>query len=96
MDTPALALDRDLDEKQIREEARIYRKESKRPLSLYQKKMNAAAEEICLVNPSMLVKRSDLVEAARVRIIEEGFQFKKGKSRSKKNDELRTTAKENK
>ena len=31
----------------------------------------------------MLRKRSDLIEAARIRIIE-GFQFKKGKSRSKK------------
>ena len=79
-----MAEDMNITEEQVREEARIYRKEAKRPLSSYQKKMNDAAEQICLENPSMLRKRSDLVEAARSRIIEEGFQFKKGKSRSKK------------
>ena len=84
LDTPILAEDMNMKEEQLREEARIYRKEAKRPLSSNQKKMNDAAEQICLENPSMLRKRSDLIEAARSRIIEEGFQFKKGKSRSKK------------
>ena len=83
LDAPIFAEDMNIKEEQVREEARIYRKEAKRPLSSYQK-MNDAAEQICLENPSMLRKRSDLIEAARSRIIEEGFQFKKGKSRSKK------------
>ena len=68
-------------QEQIREEARIYRKETSRSLTEYHKRMNKAAEEICLANPSMLRKRN---EAACTHFIEEGFQFKKGKFRSKK------------
>ena len=76
--------DHQMKREQIRAESQIYKKETTRPLSEYQKRVNKAAEEICLENPGLLRKRSVLLEAARNRIIEEGFQFKKGKSRSKK------------
>ena len=46
--------------------------------------MNQAAQELCLGNPGLLHKRKLLIDAARDKIIEQGFQFVKGKSRSKK------------
>ena len=68
----------------ILEKATIYRKQNVRPLSKDHIAMNAAAQEICSANPTMLVgKRKDLIEAASKKIMEEGFQFAKGKSRSK-------------
>ena len=46
--------------------------------------MNAAAQEICLKTPSMLTKRGELQLAAQDAVIQSGYQFKKGRSRSKK------------
>ena len=46
--------------------------------------MNQAAQELCLRNPGLLPKRKLLIDAARDKIIEQGFQFVKGKSHSKK------------
>ena len=46
--------------------------------------MNEAAVELCLHNPGLLHTRNTLMETARAKIIEEGFQFVEGKSRSKK------------
>ena len=43
--------------------------------------MNEAA---ILKNPGLLRKRQALVDAARAKIMKQGFQFVKGKSRSKK------------
>ena len=62
----------------------IYRKESSRSLSEYQKHMNTAAQQLCIKNPRLLRKRQLLIDEARTKILEEGFQFVKGKSRSKK------------
>lgn len=62
----------------------IYKKESSRPLSKYQLKMNDAAIQLRLQNPGLLrKKRKVLMDAARDKIIADGFQFAKGKSRSK-------------
>ena len=76
--------DSDLDQQEIMQQAIIYKKESSRPLSNYHKKMNQAAQEIRKRNPAMLGKRQSLMEAARTKIMQEGFQFVKGKSHSKK------------
>ena len=46
--------------------------------------MNQAAQELCLRNPGLLHKMKLLIDAARDKIIEQGFQFVKGKSHSKK------------
>ena len=38
--------------------------------------MNAAAQEICLKTPSMLIKRGELQLAAQDAVIQSGYQFK--------------------
>ena len=70
-------------EKEIRESAKIYRKENIRPLSDYQKKINDAAGSICIENPAMLKSRARLLSLARD-IVDSDYAFKKGKSRSKR------------
>jgi len=72
------------EESHIKEKAIIYRKQSKRPLAQYHHRMNAAAQEICLKNPSMLTRRGDLQLAAQQAVLQSGYQFRKGHSRSKK------------
>ena len=58
----------------------IYKKESSRPLSKYQLKMNDAIH-LCLQNPGLLRKKQKiLTDAARDKVIADGFQFAKGKS----------------
>ena len=49
----------------------------------YQKRMNKAAQELCVVNPGYIRTKQELMNAARAKIIDEGFEFVKGKSRSK-------------
>ena len=73
-----------LSTEQIKEMATIYKKESKCPLSNFQQQMNEAAQQLCIKNPGLLHKRKLLMEEARMKIMDEGFQFVKGKSRSKK------------
>ena len=63
--------------------AKIYKKVTTRPLSKYQLAINDAAQELCLKNPSLLSSRKNLLAKAREYIIANGFQFAKGKSRSK-------------
>ena len=69
-----------LDEEQIKEMAIIYKKESKRPLTNYQKRVNEAAIELSLQHPGLLHTRKHLMETARAKVIEDGYQFVKGKS----------------
>ena len=45
--------------------------------------INAASIELCLNNPTLLLNRKGLLELARSKVIEEGFVFAKGKSRSR-------------
>lgn len=76
-------MDQNLEEDALREQATVYKKETVRPLSRYQHKINEAAQEICIKSPSMLRNCSALLDAARVRV-NESYNFKKGKSRSKR------------
>ena len=69
---------------EIKQLATIYKKETNRPLPPYQKKMNKAAHLLCLENPALLQKRNVVIEESHSKIISEGFQFVKGKSRSKR------------
>ncbi len=55
-----LESDRQLEENKIRELATIYKKESVRPLSDYQRRVNEIAQEACIKNPSMLRSRKKL------------------------------------
>ena len=80
---PALKSDSSLDEDKVREAAKIYRKESSRPLHKYQKQINEAAQDICLKNPTMLRNCARVYEAAR-KVVDSTYTFKKAKIRSKK------------
>ena len=50
----------------------------------YHHKMNAASQYLCVVNPGLLKNRVLLIEKAREKIMADGFEFAKRKSRSKK------------
>ena len=69
-----------VDRSDIPELAKIF---SKEPLTSYQQKVNEAAVEICLHKPSYLSKRGELLELARKRVHQSGYDYKKRKSRSK-------------
>ena len=58
-----LQCDRSLGEDEVKEMATIYKKTSCRPLSEYQKRMNAAAQMLCLNNPGLLRRRQMSIEA---------------------------------
>jgi hypothetical protein len=71
-------------QEEILQKATIYSKESTRPLTNYQKEINKASQTLCLQNPGLLhIKRLELIQMARQKILDDGFQFKKGKTRSK-------------
>ena len=69
----------------------IYRKQNTRKLSNYHHKMNVASQDLCVVNPGLLKNKILLIEKAREKIIANGFEFAKGKSRSKKGLETTKT-----
>ena len=64
----------------MRVQAQIYKKGS---LSIYQQKINDIAGELCARNPALLTQRGLLLEEARKCLDRSGYQYKKGKSRSK-------------
>lgn len=66
------------------ENAKIFRRESSRPLTNYQKQVNEEAGLLALNNPSLLCRCGELLELAREKVMEGGYNFVKGKSRSKR------------
>lgn len=79
---PSKKIDKDAEDK-IREQAVIYQKESKRSLTEFQKLVNQFAGDIALGDPALLSKRGELLEAAKTAVYDSGYNFKKGRSRSK-------------
>lgn len=75
---PALNADRVQDEAEIRELAIIYKKESLRKLTDYQRRINEVAQSMCVKNPTMLRSRQKLLLAAQE--VNKTYHFKKGKS----------------
>lgn len=69
-----------LSEKQIEEASVIYKKG---PLSRHQKCINEEAAKIAKQNPALLIEHGRLLVLARKAVIDSGYQFKKGRSRSK-------------
>ena len=61
----------------------IYKKESLRPLSEYQRRINETAQDICVKNPTMQQNRLMLLIAAQEEV-NKSYKFKKGKSCSKR------------
>ena len=74
-------------EQYIREKARFYGKDSSKPITVFQRKVNEAAEELALACPSLLHTRQTLLERARKKVDDDGYVYKKGKSRSKQHPE---------
>lgn len=66
------------------EMAKIYKKEASRPLSNYQKMINEVAGELAVKDPSLLSRRGDLLDQARVEVQQRGYNYVKGKSRAKR------------
>ena len=68
--------------RKVQEQALIYRKPN---LTSFQQKVNSAAMELALENPVLIQKgnRGELLEKARSRVSSDGYNFKKGRSRSK-------------
>lgn len=66
------------------EQAKIYEKTSTQPLSNYRKQINEAAGNLALQDPSLLARRGDFLELARSKVHHDGYNFVKGKSRSKR------------
>ena len=65
---------------QIAEQAALF---TKPELKDFQKKVNAAATELCLKDLSLLKRRGELLQMARKKVADDGYIFKKGHSRSK-------------
>lgn len=82
--TPVVSVD-DKVRKEIEEQAVIYRKTTNRPLSDFEIRVNDAAVELAVGEPSLLRKgnRGELLERARKKVADDGYCFKKGRSRSK-------------
>ena len=64
--------------------AKIFKKETTRPLTNYQKHINEEAGMLALSDPSLLCRRGHLLAQARSKVVEKGYTFVKGKSRSKR------------
>lgn len=52
--------------------------------------MNDDATELCLADVSFLDRRGELLERARKKVVDDGYVFKKGRSRSKQYGILET------
>ena len=72
------------DEDEVFKSAMIFKKETTRPLTDYQKRINEEAGKLALTHPELLTRRGELLEKARELVVMSGYTFKKGKSRSRK------------
>lgn len=79
------------EDQQIVLQARIYTKE---PLSEYHQQLNRLAGKICLQSPSLLVlvQRGELLKQAQKALKDSGYQYTKGRSKSKVFGEDASTA----
>ena len=68
---------------ELLEKSRIYQKGNAGTLTNYQQHMNNAAYELCLENPSLVNNKGRLMDLARAKVDEEGYPYKKKRSRSK-------------
>ena len=69
----------------IREQSKFYGRNPKgKQITEYQKRVNEASEALCLSNPDLLADRNLLLDTARESVNASGYQFKKGRSRSKR------------
>ena len=67
----------------IRKESKIYGKNSARPLSKYEEQINHASAQLCVRIPDLVRDRAYLLKECRKILDDEGYAYKKGKSRSR-------------
>lgn len=68
----------------IRKQAMIYGKDPTKKLTPWHEKVNAASYELALNDPNiLLLPKQELIEAAQKNVRDQGYNFIKGKSRSR-------------
>ena len=73
-----------MNEEYIRQQSSFYGKDPSKKITEYHKKVNDAAFEIAVQQPHLLSSRQVLLQYAQERVEEDGYVFKKGKSRAKR------------
>ncbi|KAG1076472.1 hypothetical protein G6F42_025511 [Rhizopus arrhizus] len=63
--------------------ATIYGKKTSRALTSYEEAINRASIQLALENPLLISKKGDLFDLAKKKLLEEGYRYKRGSSRSK-------------
>ncbi|GAN01059.1 hypothetical protein MAM1_0004d00490 [Mucor ambiguus] len=63
--------------------ATIYGKKTSRALTSYEEAINRASIQLALDNPLLISKKGDLFDLAKKKLLEEGYHYKRGSSRSK-------------
>lgn len=61
----------------------IYGKKKSRSLTSYEEAINSAALELALQNPILISKKGTLFDLAKKKLLENGYRYKRGSSRSK-------------
>ncbi|OBZ91247.1 hypothetical protein A0J61_00698 [Choanephora cucurbitarum] len=61
----------------------IYGKKNNRPLTSYEEAINRASLQLALENPLLISKKGDLFDLAKKQLLQEGYRYKRGCSRSK-------------
>ena len=79
MQEQLLATPQGIPDKGTIESAKIF---SKEPLTPYQLRINQEAGNLALQNPALLSRHGELLEIPQKEVVEQGYQFKKGKLRS--------------
>ncbi|CEP07764.1 hypothetical protein [Parasitella parasitica] len=72
--------------------ATIYGKKTNRPLTSYEEAINRASTQLALENPLLISKKGDLFDLAKKKLLEEGYHYKRGSSRSKLREKSSTSA----
>lgn len=67
---------------EVLEKSRIFKKGNNGTLINYQQVINNAAYELCLENPNLINSKGELLNLSRVKVDEEGYLYKKKRSRS--------------
>lgn len=73
--------------------ATIYGKKKNRQLTSYEEAINNAALQLALENPLLISKKGDLFDLAKKKLLEDGYRYKRGSSRSKLKDSTKHPSK---
>ena len=73
----------ELDRQKIEQESRIYGKADTDNLTKYQKSINDAAFKLCLENVNLIQNKGKLLDLARKKLDDDGYNYVKKRSRSK-------------